>query len=524
MENDALIRKRTVLPRWPSTEGSNCVVWSDQPKMQGRSLEAGNWELDDKLLAKFRKAPNPSLALELKNGAEMLQDLRLVKELDTFLEKFEVVDKKFNIRDFSWDLDINDASIFGIQSFSDSVASRITRLRRFLRLNPYASLVWLELGRHYVQLGHYDKAAKSCDIARGLSPDNVFILRSAIRCYAHIGKLDKALSVIEGCLKLRNDPWILPSRISIRHILGKSQEAIKTAQKMDVGRKFSDGDLSEIRATLGMISEVHGNHPKAKKHFRDSLKQANENSISQVVAMGFQTLISETLAAEPPPNSYEASARLNYKNGSWEEALKDSLQWLAFEPYSGRPAILGSFIAQVGQGDHKTALDLLEVGIRSNPEDLTLKNNKIFSLACSGELEKASSLMELAAQNMDAKNHPALRATEGLICYRRKEIENGRELYHRATEEFLARGDKKSARLALVFQAGEELRADVPDARDFASKIHGALKNDPSLETRLALHRLSRIEREVASSGTGASPQHLDGPKIIPASEIDRII
>lgn len=462
-------------------------------------MEEGGWALDSKLLTQFRRSPNPSLALEIRNGAEMLQDLKLIGEADKFLEKFEIVDNKFNVRDFSWDLNSDDFAVFGIHSFSDSVASRITRLRRYLRINPYASLVWLELGRHYVQLGSYSKAAKACDIARNLSPDSIFILRSAIRCYAHIGSLEKALSIIEGSLKLRNNPWILPSRISIRHILGKSQEAVKTAQKIEKGHIFSDGDLSEIRATLGMISEAHGNHPKAKKHFRDSLKQANENSISQVVAMGFQSLIPEALAALPPPNSYEASARLNYKNGSWEEALKDSLKWLAYEPYSGRPAILGSFIAQVGEGDHKTALDLLEIGIRSNPEDLTLKNNKIFSLACSGELEEASSLMEVTSQIGEAKNHPALRATKGLIYYRQLNIETGREYYRRAVEEFLEKKDRKSARLALVFQAGEELRAEVPDARHYASKITEALKNDPCLETQLALHRLRRIEKDVAS-------------------------
>lgn len=497
MENDALIRKRTVLPRWCSTEGANYVYWNNSHRLQNRSLDKEKWELDSKLLSSFRRNPNPSLGLELRNCAEIFNDKNLIKELDVFLAKFEIVDSKFKIHDFSWDLNEDQTLRVGMNSFLSSVISRITRLRRLLKINPYSSLAWLELGRHYVQLGYYDKAEKCCDVARNISSENVFILRSAIRCYAHIGKLNKALRAIEKSAKLRDNPWILPSRISIRHILKKSQDPIRIAQKLDKDGNISDRDLSEIRSTLGMIAESNGNHLKAKKYFRKSLKQANENSISQLIAMGFHRLIPESLTDSPPPNSYEASARLNYNNENWDEAFKDSLKWLAYESYSGRPAILGSFIAQVGQGNHQIALDLLEVGIRSNPEDTTLKNNKIFSLACSGELNKASHLMEITSNCKDAKNHPALSATKGLICYRQKEIEDGRELYRQAIEEFLNKGDQKSARLALIFQAGEELRAQVQGSRELAEKIQEKLENDNCPEVRLALHRLKRINSEI---------------------------
>lgn len=496
MENDALIRKRTVLPRWRSTDGANSLLKATPSTVQTRSLDLARWSIDDRLLTRFRNSPDPSSALELRQGAEMLGDSNLIQEVDKFLTKYQFADKDLNIPKFEWDLAISlDGSLKDF-SFLKAIAVKISHLRSLLRIVPNSALTWLEIGRHFVQLGYYEKAERACDIARKLSPQNVFILRSAIRCYAHIGRLNKALQVIEKIPEVAKNPWILPSQISLRHILDKPQVCVKSARKICLDRNQSDSDLSELRATLGMLFEHNGDHLKSKRYFKESLKHPNENSIGQLVAMGFQRLIPQALAEHPPPNSFEASARLNYRNGQWKSALRDSVNWLAYEPYSGRPAILGSFIAQVGEGNHRLAVELLEIGIRSNPEDVILRNNKIFSMACSGDLDEASRQIALVAKTSQALDFPALRATEGLISYRRNDIEGGRELYSRAIAEFTHRGDSNSARLALIYQVGEEVKARIEGAQDNADKVMNALRQIECLETRLALHRLARIQSE----------------------------
>lgn len=506
MENDALQRRRTMLPKW-RTFGASLEVFSKDANKEVPRLQTHGWAVDETLVDRFASNPNPSLAMELRHSAELVGDDEVLKLVAPYLNDFQFRWQPHRtetpIDDSERQQDHQRAVEYGIPY---SALADIERHKRLLKTSPDDAIAWIDLGLLYLQLGSFKNADRCCKISCHLAPENPFIIRSATRCFAHIGKIDYALEIYRKCRRLDHDPWLLAAQISACEIAGVHQRKIGSARNLIASGKFSDFALSELRAALGTIEERTGSHVKAKKIFRSALADPTENTVSQVIKMGHQSIIPDRIIDHPPPRSFEAMARIAFRNGEWDSALSASQAWLADEQYSGRPAILSSFILQIGRGDHQNALKILDAGIRSNPEDITLKNNRVFSLACSGETTGAKALLHEIKLNESAKEHPFLDATEGLIHYREGNVEMGREFYARSIERFLECNNRNSARLAAIYQAAEELRANVLEATTHADYVIDAIGDVTEPGMLLALQRLKRIREEVSTSGTPPAP------------------
>jgi hypothetical protein len=126
-------------------------------------------------------------------------------------------------------------------------------------------------------------------------------------------------------------------------------------------RSFSSRDVSELACGLGSIEFEAG----AKRHARpllvSALKEPTENSVAQV-----EWLFSKDNRQFPgggleqfqTPMLFEATAVENYVKGEWVEALASAKQWLEFQPFSSRPAELGSYAASL-IGQFNDAVDML---------------------------------------------------------------------------------------------------------------------------------------------------------------------
>ena len=275
------------------------------------------------------------MALELKRSAEMIGDSRVLRLVEPYLNNFSGDDF---LGDF-WSIPEAAEKCFENEHLPEYDAIlRIATYKRKLDIFPDDSVTWINLGLCYLEMGSYKKANVACLIACKLSPNNSFVIRSSTRCFAHTGRIDYALSVFSKCNRLKTEPWLLSAQISLYMIADKPQNLISEARGILSSRKFSDFHLNELRAALGTLEEQSGSHSKAKKLFKNALLAPTENTLSQVLKMGMVSIIPDFLIDNPPPKSFEAMARLAFRNGDWEGALAASNAWLQDEAYSGRPA------------------------------------------------------------------------------------------------------------------------------------------------------------------------------------------
>ena len=95
--------------------------------------------------------------------------------------------------------------------------------------------------------------------------------------------------------------------------------------------------------------------------------------------------------------------------------------------------------------------------LRANGEDAGLYNNYAVALAEQGLMGRAEEAMRMAwlYEGREGVRNTVLTATEGLIAFRRGEIEAGRRLYRQAIEA-ARRTDRKAALLAEAYLAREE--------------------------------------------------------------------
>lgn len=153
-------------------------------------------------------------------------------------------------------------------------------------------------------------------------------------------------------------------------------------------------------------------------------------------------------------SAFEARSWHHFYAGEWKSALTAAKGWLIDQPFSVNPAIHASYVAAVGLNDHAEALSIAEYGLRANPHDPSLLNNRAWALSHLGHYPEAVATLSQArkaTRDTTANIKPALLATAGLIYYRIGEIGRGRESYQAAVASANKMGDKRLAARAALF-------------------------------------------------------------------------
>lgn len=309
--------------------------------------------------------------------------------------------------------------------------NRIHVIRNLLSKYPRNALMWADLSQAYTNIGSVDQAIGAMQTAIFLAPDNRFILRSATRLFIHFDIPDRANRLLLSREITIRDPWLLSAEIATATVEGKTSRLIKYGKEIIQNERFRPFHVSELASALGTVELNNGAIKKAKKLFQISLIDPNENSVAQSIwAQRNINSLDISIAFQKTPNIFEALARKAYFDLDWDLLISASKSWLKDEPFSSRPAELGSFAASDGKKDYLLGETFCRNGLIANPLDLSLLNNLAFSLVNQEKIEEAE--IEFEKSRNIPTSEPveiALKATEGLICFRKGDYQKGQELY-----------------------------------------------------------------------------------------------
>lgn len=343
-------------------------------------------------------------------------------------------------------------------------AVEISRLRAILRDDTERPLIWSELSRHYTTVGENRKAIMAMQCALHRSSKSRYLCRVATRLFVHVSEPDRALSLLQKNPNLQDDPWLIAAEIATSSHIGKNSRYIKIGEELVAASIVANNQISELAAAIGTIELTQGSIKKAKNLFRLSLQAPTENSLAQAQwAFEQDSKIAIPTAAWQTPAAYEAQALAFRQAHKWRQAVEACRQWLAVEPFSWRPAVLGSYL-----GFHPDQSPLAEqfatAGLTAAPTDLMLLNNRAVARAYQGKLLEAFADVKMALSQIQGREYPHLLATLGLIAFRAGYIDLGTSCYASSVSWFVGLKRQESAASAALHYGRELARIGSKDA------------------------------------------------------------
>jgi Tfp pilus assembly protein PilF len=370
------------------------------------------------------------------------------------------------------------------------VHRRIHDLRHFLRDDLRNAIAWVDLAYLYTLVGQASQASEAILMALRLAPESRHVLRSATRFYVHNDAKDTALWLLRHSDRTRFDPWLVAAEIGVAGLIGTSSKFAKTGLSLASSGSFTARDVTEMTAAIGTLEAEHGSRRKAKRLFELSLQDPNDNVLAQAAWAARAT---QTVDVDPAnidvPFSFEARARINFRNREFQVAFRESEAWFNDQRFSVGAAAFASYVAAVVLAQHETAITVLKAALVANPDDWTLRNNLAFSLASLDRVVEARQEFRPLEEEHDVPSRRGVwLATSGLLEFRGGDPATGQRLYDEAIATFEKEGLTAARAVAAVFKAREEVHArletapaSVERARDFVAKA-----NSPELETLLA--------------------------------------
>ena len=360
---------------------------------------------------------------------------------------------------------------------NNRVREVISRLKARTREYPRNPILWMDLAFYYSALGQTELADRAVTVALSLNQENRYLLRSGARFFMHLGTPDKALYYLRKSNSGQQDPWIVAAEIAITDTIEGTSQRMKSARTMLENKSYAKFHLSELASALGTIELKSGARKKGNKLFALALEEPTENTLAQITFL--QNRHGEPRGAISPDRSaqsFEAEAMLKAHNYDFDGALDASKKWFAYQPFSSRPAVHGSYIAGVALGK------VARMGLLSSPKDVMLKNNLAFSLASVGRVEEAKGVLEgIEEDRLSESEKNTLTATRGVISFRSEDHAEGRRLYGIAIDGFKKEKSTRLETLAKFFWAREEERIGSGLGRQMAEE---AIKNAKKLDIR----------------------------------------
>lgn len=340
-------------------------------------------------------------------------------------------------------------------------SKQIRNIKNILKSQEKNAIRWVELSRLYSMVGRYDKAEKSMLIAVGLSDNNRYVLRSATRLFCHIDNTDKAIYYLKKQSNTVLDPWLLSAEISSHRLINKTSKNIKKGLQLIQSNKFNNADFSELACALGTEEFVNGTKKDSKTLLRKSLLKPNDNTLAQVeflstldISYAFDVDFSAV------KNPFEAKATEAFSRHDWKEALIYAQKWLLDMPFSKRAPIFGSFVASLFTEDYDLSEKFCLLGLYSNPRDVTVLNNLIYTYAMQNKVSEATRyLRQLLSFSLNLGNNEkiVLGATIGLVKFREGDAKTGRYFYHNSIDLAKKNNLEYYALLAQIHLLNEEI-------------------------------------------------------------------
>lgn len=379
----------------------------------------------------------------------------------------------------------------------DLLQHQIRDLKARVRANPRNSIAWVDLARLYVSKGVHTKAERAILNSIALSPSNRFVLRSAARFYVHSEDPERAYTLLRRSAATEGDPWLKAAEIAVGDIVGKAPRRLRnTIRYMLDNSNFSPWHISELASAVATVEMKSGKEKAARRHFRLALQQPTENTVAQVTwAKSKINGVSLDARHYLLPRSYEAKAFDAYERLEGQECLVECENWLLDEPYSSRPASLGSFMAMVVFEDYAKAIEFAQRGLESNPRDFLLRNNYVVAIAENGDIDTAvSEFQRIDTRGMGDWERVTWIATNGLLSFRKEDYEKARKFYQVATELASRQLDNRLEPMVLTHWAREEFLANQPDrSHEIASQAKAFVRGTTEACVKLSIARYASL-------------------------------
>jgi len=250
------------------------------------------------------------------------------------------------------------------------------------------------------------------------------------------------------------------AEIALCEAMEKTSPMVKAGRKIALKGDFSPHHLSELSSEIATIEYRNGDIRSATKLFRKSLKEPTENVVAQAGWASRQEKAFSFDGSIPPVklHSSEAMAWDDYRNSNWEKSGEHSQQWFMDQPFSVRPALLGSSVYGIALENFQAGIEMCEKSFRCNPKDAMLINNLAYNLAMNNEAERARRYFDRIPGDIEEKSWwetVVYVATRGLIKIRSGRVEEGIADYNHSIELAIENRDPDRVIVATSHLASE---------------------------------------------------------------------
>lgn len=341
-----------------------------------------------------------------------------------------------------------------------SAEAVIHNARSALRIAPKDPLLWNDLAFAYNFINEPKKAEKAMLSAVETSQWNPWIIRGATRLLTHLDNDDRAIHLTRSYLRQNLHPLVLSAHISVSQLRGQTSTYLNQARKSF--NRLSKPSLLWSELHMALATQMFYSHDvkRLKKFLKTWHGQHTENAFAQGVWMNHS---SDQKIFDPSrhdvKNPHEALAWQAYQAGDWAQAEQYAWDWLMDQPFSSRPAILGSFIGVTFTNNLSLAKKFCEIGLQPNPKEWTLRNNLVVAAAKLGDKELSRLHFDMLPKPDSAsREFPMWSATQGLVFYGERQILAARQQYDQARRDFRRLKLGFESALATYFQAKEEVK------------------------------------------------------------------
>ena len=452
--------RRQIIPRWRDFATTAALGELAFPQRDPRSI-VSPVDFFAKKLARWRRDRSKGVAADLVASAFVMGRQAEVNEAAIFL--LESSEEGSVNRDLANQVVGNHELGLVMDSVAHDSKPRVRAIRHQLSDEPRDAVLWTDLSREYTILGHLSQAKRAIENALRLAPSNRFVLRAAARLFIHLDDPDRAYNLLKTTEGSKTDPWLLAAEIAAASVAGRSSRLAKRGVAIARSQTLFPRQITELASAVATLEMENGARKSARRLFQTSLLDPTDNSLAQ--ASFHQQHVGEIEVGDEAlaiPRSYEARAWRGYQAKNWSGVVAACRNWMLDEPFSVQPAILGSFTTLVMIGAPKEAERFLETALRVNNSNARLHNNYAVALAEQNHLLAAQKALDkaLCLEQDPSVRAVFLKATGGLIAFRKGQIEKGRIFYGEAIEAARRQSSNRSgAALARVYMLREEALA-----------------------------------------------------------------
>ena len=492
---------RRIVPRWRAFEDSTETGELASAAMR-RHHEISVGTLLERKLADWRVHQDIGRAVDLVGASLAFSRVKYAIDAARFLSRDDL-----SVSTWTRNLALavierrTQPELFARVEASGVIETQIGIQRELLRVESADPIGWVELARLYAGVGLERKAEESIAVALHLANDNRFVLRCTSRLFVHTGHPDRAEMLLKGRNRTRHDPWLLAALIAVGNIQGR-QVGADAGRRILRSEEFAPAHISELAAAVGTLEIEHGSIKSGKKLLRRALQDPTENSIAQVTWAERRFNLDVRPLNVRAARQFEADAWSAYGGGSWTECVRYSRLWQQDEVFSSRPGALGSFTAAVCLDDYAAGEAIARRGLRANPGDFLLLNNRAFCLMNLDKPREATPLLEKMKRLATTDDRRVIHgATYGLQLYRLGKTTAGKAEYRRVLEGAERIGSRRLVALVAAHFAIEEARSNGRDRVRLREDALARLRDAHQEAPEPALLRLDGKLREDGVAG-----------------------